>query len=328
MIRFLRPLSVCALLLTLSACASTGEMDSASMTNDKIGSALERAAGEANRQGATEGSLVLLEKVYKRNPKSEENAVNYARALRNAGELQKSLLILEPFATRENISADVLAEFATLQLNLSEFANAETFARKAIAKDENAFYAYQVLGIALDAQNKYEDAETAFRQALDKWQGDPIPVMNNLALNLTNQERLDEALDIMEQAKKAAPNRVEVERNLRIIRTLNESASGRPAPKPAAKPEPKAVTSNPKDVDDQAKAEAAPVDAVSATPLAPTDAPKTEPAPKLKADAPVVTSEKSAASTPTSKPADKAAPIVSEKPAAKDAPKVEPAAGK
>lgn len=319
MISFLRPVAASALVLTLAACAGTSDMQSATdANNDRISAAMDRAAGEAHRKGATEGSLVLLEKVYKRNPKSEEAAVKYARALRSSGELQKSLLILEPFAARDNVSADVLAEFATLQLNLSEFNSAETFARKAIAKDANAYYAYQVLGISLDAQNKYEDAEQAFRQALEIWQGDPIPVMNNLALNLTNQERLAEALEIMEQAKKAAPDRIEVDRNLRIIRTLNESASGRPAPKPAGKPATKSVTSDEKAPEKQAKVDSAPVDAVSATPLAPAPVDTTLP-PALKADAPVVTS--------SSKPAGKAVPIVSEKPAAKDVPKVEPAAG-
>jgi Flp pilus assembly protein TadD len=58
--------------------------------------------------------------------------------------------------------------------------------------------------------------------------------MNNLALNLASQDFLDEAVAILEKAQTIAPDRIEVERNLRIVRTLQQSA--RHAPKPVAKP--------------------------------------------------------------------------------------------
>lgn len=223
--------------LALAACTTMNDPSmSSGPYNDKITAALDRAAGEAGRQGASTGSLILLERVYKRDPKNSDSAMKYAKGLRDANDLSKAALVLEPFATAKDAGADVLSEFAALQLANAQYTAAENYARKAVAKDADAYYAYQILGISLDAQTKYKDAESAFRQALEKWRGDPIPVMNNLALNLTNQERLDEAVAIMEKAKEQAPNRPEVERNLRIIRTLNESASGRPAPKPIEKP--------------------------------------------------------------------------------------------
>ncbi len=223
--------------LSLAACTTMNDPSaSKGMYDDKISSALDRAAGEAGRQGSSAGSLILLERVYKRDPQNGEAAVKFAKALRDSGDLQKAALVLEPFANGKDATSNILSEFAALQLANTQYSAAETYARKAIAKDQDAYNAYQILGISLDAQTKYVEAETAFRQALEKWQGDPIPVMNNLALNLTNQERLDEAVAIMEKAKETAPNRIEVERNLRIIRTLNESASGRPAPKPIGKP--------------------------------------------------------------------------------------------
>lgn len=222
--------------LALSACATMDGGTTPNAYDAKITSALDRAAGEAGRQGASAGSLLLLERVYKRDPKNVDSAIKYARALRDNGDTQKARLVLEPIANGADATADALGEFAALQLSDGQYSVAENYARKAVAKDTGDYQAYQILGIALDAQAKYKDAEGAFRQALEKWQGDPIPVMNNLALNLTNQERLDEALEIMKKAKEIAPNRIEVERNLRIIRTLNESAAGRPAPKPGEKP--------------------------------------------------------------------------------------------
>jgi Flp pilus assembly protein TadD len=242
--RFISTLLLGAATLTLAACASGTAVKKDVVKNPydaKINAALQRAADQADSQGSSTGSLVLMERLYKRDPKNPDNAMKFARALRNNGDLQKSALVLQPFADAKDATTETLVEFSTLQLSQSRYPQAESYARKAVDKDADAYRAYQVLGIALDAQNKYKDAEAAFRKGLDLWKGDPIPVMNNLALNLTNQERLPEALEIMERAKAAAPDRPEVERNLRIIRTLNESADGRPAPLPGEKPTPKPV---------------------------------------------------------------------------------------
>lgn len=241
--------------LSLAACASTQGTQATSTKgayDDKINAALERAANQASRDGSSASSLALMERLYKRDPKNADNALKFARALRQNGDQQKAAVVLAPFADKGDATTDTLIEMATLHLNATKYGMAENTARKAIAKDADAYRAYQILGIALEGQSKYKEAETAFRQALDLWQGDPIPVMNNLALNLTNQERLPEALEIMERAKEAAPNRREVERNLRIIRTLNETASGRPAPKPSEKPGVKPIAARAADVEPSA----------------------------------------------------------------------------
>jgi Flp pilus assembly protein TadD len=69
----------------------------------------------------------------------------------------------------------------------------------------------------------HPEAERAYRKGLEIWEGDPIPIMNNLALNLASQNNLKEAYEILKKAKSIAPNRIEVERNLRIVSALVES---------------------------------------------------------------------------------------------------------
>lgn len=211
--------------LSLSACATT------SGTMSKTDAALAKMADQTS-------ALPLLERVYQKDPKNVENALKYAAGLRRAGLSQKAVAVLDPFSKSNDkeIADIILPELASAQLESARYPQAEATAQIAIKNNPSAYRMYQTLGIALDAQGKYPEAEKAFRTALEKWKGDPVPIMNNLALNLTNQERLDEALEIMKRAKTAAPDRLDVERNLRIIRTLNENASGRPAPKPVAKP--------------------------------------------------------------------------------------------
>ncbi|MBI1326631.1 MAG: tetratricopeptide repeat protein [Alphaproteobacteria bacterium] len=206
--------------LTLSGCA-TGPATSG---NAGLDSALESAAARAEAGGNNAEALALMEKYYARNPQNPEVALRFAKSLRANGELNKANLVLGPFAKDAKASAAVLNEYAMLQMDRGEFKAAETTARKLIKLDENNYEAWQVLGISLDAQTFHEQSETAFRKALEHAKGDKVPLMNNLALSLAAQEKVDEAIEILREAKRMAPNRTEVERNLRIISTLNEKA--------------------------------------------------------------------------------------------------------
>ncbi len=109
-----------------------------------------------------------------------------------------------------------------IQLGLGNYEFAENHAKEAIIQHPEDYQAYQNLGIALDAKEMHTEAERAFRKGLEYWKGDPTTIMNNLALNLATQGFIDEAIEVLERAKALSPDRIEIERNLRIIRTLNE----------------------------------------------------------------------------------------------------------
>lgn len=225
--------SACAL---LAACQTTGSTPAAgkSAGEASMDAALERAAAASAASGEKRQSLSILEKIYKRNSEDPVAAINYAAALREAEYLNQASMVLAPFANDKKSPAAAKSEFAAIQLALGNNKSAEEYAQKAVLQDANDYRAFHYLGIALDSQGMHKEAERSFRKALDMWQGDPIPVMNNLALNLAAQDFLDEAVAILEKAQTIAPDRIEVERNLRIVRTLQQSA--RHAPKPGAKP--------------------------------------------------------------------------------------------
>ena len=242
--KILTSLSIMATALVLTACqATTTEHASkdpltvtksnprtqsaasvATSTKDqKIDSALNQAAIESAVRGNKRQSLSYLEKLYVRNPQDPAKAINYASALRRAKEYERAAIILDPIANNPDMPSVAKTEFAAIQLALGNNKQAEQFAQKAVLQNENDFRAYHYLGIALDAEGRHPEAERAFRKGLAIWQGDPIPIMNNLALNLTAQNNLNEALKILERAKTIAPKRIEVERNLRIVRALKET---------------------------------------------------------------------------------------------------------
>lgn len=211
--------------MALSACETTSHDGNAALDRTaKINNVLERAAREASRGGHTEQSLGIMENRYKRNSNNPAIATEYAKALREMDYLNRASIVLSPFARDADGSLEAKNEFAAIQLALGNYVVAEDFAKQVIIADETNALAFQYLGIALDAQGMYEEAERAYRKGLDTWEGDPTSIMNNLALNLATQGYIDEAVEILEKAQSIAPNRIEVERNLRIVRTLQETA--------------------------------------------------------------------------------------------------------
>lgn len=220
--------------LLLGACASGGSSGSYDAgSDDRINSALARAASSAQGAGESAHSIGILERLYNRNPHDEGLALRYASALRDAEYYNRALLVLSPFAEKEGSSSEVKSEFASIQLALGNYPQAEQYAQKAIIQNERNAQAYQALGIALDSQNMYAEAERAYRKGLDNWTGDPTPIINNLALNLASQDYLEEAIELLEKAQAVSPDRPEIERNLRITRALLETKLLSHAPRPA-----------------------------------------------------------------------------------------------
>jgi Flp pilus assembly protein TadD len=236
------------LLFTLPACTSASSRKQHEYTLDKIDTVLAQAANEAAASGKSKESLTYMEKLYTRHPENPDVALGYAQLLKKAGYMRRATLVLAPLATPKNpdrVNLDAVIEFASIHAAMGEYEAAEKHARRAIALSPDNGKAYHVLGIVLDAQGIHEDAESALRRALDHWEGDPTPVMNNLGLNLAAQGYIDQALDILRKAQAAAPQRREIERNLRIVSALQTQPNKkgpRLVPFPPRRPEQENVT--------------------------------------------------------------------------------------
>ncbi len=220
------PLLIAAVLF-LGGCETIGPdraaEDYASPSQEqRLDAAIEKAAIQASMSGSSSARLLALEKQYKRNSDSPIYALAYAQSLRQAGYLNRASTILSPFASEDGALDGVKTEMSMISLGLGDYDAAERYAQEAIIQDPGDHYAYQNLGIALDAKEMHPEAERAFRKGLEYWEGDPTTIMNNLALNLATQGYIDDAVGVLERAKKISPDRIEIERNLRIIRTLNE----------------------------------------------------------------------------------------------------------
>lgn len=229
-----------AALLFLAGCATApAGHDSQSA---KIDSVMAKAAAEAANDGRTEQSLSYLEQIYKRNSADKNAALNYAQALRESGYLNRAVLILKPFAEKQDQKEpDILIEYAAIQNAMGRYLDAEQTARRAVTLDPDSGQAYHLLGIALDAQGHHEQAKVAFDKGLEHWEGNPSAILNNIGLNLAAQGFLDDAIETLRKALDTAPNRMEVERNLRIVSALQyqpPQSGMRAVPMPPRKPAP------------------------------------------------------------------------------------------
>ena len=235
--------------LALSACGTTGSAGSTASAKPtgSLDNAIDKALKQAEASGDRQQSLILMEQIYQRDTGNVVVATRFARALREDEQLNKARQVLAPIADSENADSESVTEMAMIHLGLGQYKEAEKYSRKAVTLDDKNGRAYLSLGTALDAQNYHEQAEVAFRRGLDNWKGDPAPILNNLALNLASQGHLEESLGVLEKARKISPHRTEIERNYRIISTLQETAvpatpaagEGKPktpAPAPAKKP--------------------------------------------------------------------------------------------
>lgn len=211
--------------LALGACGTTTDPNVSNIAGAKrMDSILERAARDAKASGNKVETVALLEQIFERNPKDAAAATALGQALREDDQLNRARQVLAPFAEGKDAYPDAVVELSMTQLSLGQYKEAELTARRAVEMDPNSGRAYLALGTALDAQNYHEQAEVAFRRGIEKWKGDPAPIMNNLALNLASQNKLDQAIDMLNKAKEISPGRMELERNLRIITTLRETA--------------------------------------------------------------------------------------------------------
>lgn len=227
--RLLLPALSIASALALGACQTTAPSHIKESPTISSLRALENLTLEERLQG--------LETLYRMNAQDPVVATSYAKSLREDDQIRQAQAVLSNFIDTNDKTPDLLAELAMVEIALGEYREAQETAKKAIMKDETSGRAHLALGTALDAQGLFKQAEVAFRKGLDHWEGDASPILNNLALNLASQGFLDEAITMLHRAKAQNPDRLEIERNLRIVSTLRETTYIPYAPPPGKKPD-------------------------------------------------------------------------------------------
>lgn len=172
---------------------------------------------------------------------SEAQAISLAQSHRENQYFSKAQSILSPFANAENGSAAAKIEYAELQLAMQAPDLAEIYARDALKQNADNSDALHTLAIALNAQEKTAEAGVIYKKAIEVSDGSPA-LLNDYAVNLAEQEQLEEAIKITKQSLGLDATNPDTQRNLRIFETLYKSKPKKKEkkaipPKPKTKPE-------------------------------------------------------------------------------------------
>lgn len=211
--------SCCALSLAACATTSTQSVPVETVSDQNLRNTVYSLT---NKTYSAE-DIELLRTTYEADTTNIFATIRYAHALRSQKKYKQAKDILLPLYNAENPYPVIQAEYASILLDMKAYKGAEKAVNKAINQEPNDPYAHNLLGNILSTQERHDEAEIAYRHALEHWSGNKVPVLNNLAVSLMGQGKFDDAAETLEQAKEIEPDSYDIERNLRIVNALRET---------------------------------------------------------------------------------------------------------
>lgn len=153
---------------------------------------------------------------YEKDPNNRVAAVNYTRALRQIGSVDKALTIATQASNRFPSDPAMLAEFGkvlSLRNRYEESANVLSKARVLAPNDWSILSAQGVVAAQLE---RFDDATQAFETAL-RLSPNNVSVLNNYALSEALRGRLERAESLLRKAAGQSGADTQVRQNLGLI---------------------------------------------------------------------------------------------------------------
>ena len=142
------------------------------------------------------------------NPTEWTGHFGLASALRAQGRIEEAISVFENALKMSPGNLHCLAQLSDCTLSRKLPVEAEGYARRAVAANENVPVAWTNLGVALVAQDRFEEATVAFEraEALAQEAGEGSDEHLNLAMCLRDTGRLREALELYERKLPTLPS--------------------------------------------------------------------------------------------------------------------------
>jgi Flp pilus assembly protein TadD len=186
-----------------------------------------------------EQALAAVQKwggAYGRNEKDKVAALNYASALRAAGETKQAVAVMRKAAIYHPTDREVLAAFGKALAADGQFEEALATVRRAQRDDNPDWQLLATEGAILDSVGDNETARDRYRQALVLAPGEP-QVLNNLGLSYVLTNELDEAEKVLREAAASPRATLKVRQNLALVLSLQGKSAEAP-PQAANTPPP------------------------------------------------------------------------------------------
>lgn len=190
-----------ARLAALGYLGSTGPVAQGPLPDPKAKIHLFKDLGDAHvllQQGRTGDSIALLERLLEENPRMHDAWVTLGHAHERQGLLQPAIAAYRRALDLSGPVPHLLSSLATLYLELGDLAAAEEHAR--LARQQNPAWGHQKLAEVWFVRRDLERAEQEARQAV-RHGGRQLGPRIVLALVLLQQDRLEEAREVLREAE-------------------------------------------------------------------------------------------------------------------------------
>lgn len=221
-----------AALSTLSACASstssllTGSINEESATA-AIASSEPNATVKPTAAKPASGSKSRLAELQRQNieaPTAAGPALAYAHALKATGQLKEARQVLTTAHAGPNSTGEVAGSLGLIELELGQTQKAQKLLQQATSSGATDWRYLSGLGVAYSIQGKQTDAQKHFKKALVAAPGNKS-ILNNLAMSLMLDRKLEQAEALLTQAKTGEAAPVEAAQNLILASRLREHKS-------------------------------------------------------------------------------------------------------
>jgi Flp pilus assembly protein TadD len=166
-----------------------------------------------------EDALIAVQKwgtAYGKNEKDKVAALNYAAALRAAGETKQAVSVMRKAVIYHPEDREVLASFGKALAADGRFQEGLGAIRRAQRSDNPDWQLLAAEGGILDSIGKHDEARALYKQALVLAPGEP-QVLNNLGLSYALTGDLDEAEQTLRQALASPKATFKMRQNLAMV---------------------------------------------------------------------------------------------------------------
>lgn len=209
-------LAGCALSVLVSGCTSTGSTNSeASADSGEIAaSGTVQASNMTERQALS--AVQTWGDAYTRNEKDKVAAINYAAALRAAGQTKQAVDVLRKTVIHHSSDREALAEYGKALAADGRFNEALAAIRRAQRSDNPDWRLLAAEGGVLDSLKRNDEARQRYRQALVLAPDEP-QILNNYGMSYVLTGELDEAEAILKKAVSRPNATIRSRQNLALV---------------------------------------------------------------------------------------------------------------
>jgi Flp pilus assembly protein TadD len=209
-----------AIVLALAGCQSARNSP---LHTGSIGSSAVVATSDLTPEDAV-AAVQKWGAAYSRDQTDRVVALNYAAALRAAGEKGQAVAVMRKAAIRNPNDREVLAAYGKALAANGQFTEALATVRRAQRADNPDWQLLATEGGILDSLQQHEDARALYRQALILAPGEP-QILNNLGLSYVLTNELDAAESALRQAVASPRATLRTRENLALVLRLKGKGS-------------------------------------------------------------------------------------------------------